>query len=73
DSDQTQGTNRVRISDALGNTVFSAADVNFPYKWNLKDSQGLDVADGVYHATVMVADAKGHGASQPARIVVVRN
>ncbi|MDE5643159.1 MAG: hypothetical protein K2I56_06665 [Muribaculaceae bacterium] len=73
DSDTNQGSNRLLISDALGNTVFSAADVNFPYKWNLKDSQGLDVADGVYHATVMVADAKGHGASQPARIVVVRN
>lgn len=72
--DNSEATNtRLLIADALGNTVFSASNISFPYKWYLKDLNNQAVADGVYHATVMIADAKGNGSSRPARIIVVRD
>ncbi|MDE6098495.1 MAG: hypothetical protein K2G24_06370 [Muribaculaceae bacterium] len=65
--------NRLIIADALGNTVFSATDIKFPYQWNLINNENQKVADGDYYATILVADEKGYGASQAKRIVVIRN
>lgn len=66
-------TSRLLIRDYTGHTVFSASDVEFPFRWDLTDNSGNHVADGAYTATVMVADSKGSGASAPALITVIRN
>lgn len=66
---------RLVVTDAGGNTVFSTpADttVSFPFRWNLCDTDGRDVADGLYKASVMVRTDAGYGSSPATDVVVLR-
>lgn len=63
---------RLVIKDTAGNTVFSQENVEFPYTWDLKDSRGEDVADGVYTANVFFRAGRHYGGSEPVSIVVGR-
>lgn len=63
---------RLIVSDALGNTVHSAKNPSFPYKWNLKDSDGNDVPDGLYNASVLVKIGNRYGATPFGHITVLR-
>lgn len=63
---------RLVITDASGRTVFSKENVAFPYVWNLTATDGTDVPDGVYSASVFFKAGRRHGFAAPARIVVGR-
>lgn len=63
---------RLVITDASGRTVFSKESATFPYAWNLTATDGSDVPDGVYSASVFFKAGRRHGFAAPARIVVGR-
>lgn len=67
-----QITGRVVVTAADGNVVFTKKNVTLPYVWDLKDSEGAPVADGVYDVKVYFRAGQQHGASAPARIIVGR-
>ncbi len=43
-------TGRLVIEDMHGNMVYTRDNVTFPFTWDLRDSNGNDVADGQYQA-----------------------
>ncbi len=63
---------KLAIINNVGETVFTTENPVFPYKWNLKDSNGNDVPDGTYNATVFVRDGHYYGYGLPVKIVVLR-
>lgn len=64
--------NRFVITDPHGRTVFTAAGVSFPYRWNLTDTAGAPVADGRYTATLLQRDGADYSHVTSAPIVVFR-
>lgn len=71
DADYTAST--LIITDAQGNSVFTARNCAFPYSWNLKAADGSTVPDGIYQASVILSSPNAHGATAPIEIVVVKN
>lgn len=64
-------TARLVIKDGLGHVAFTDDKATFPYRWNLRDSTGNDVADGPYTVEIYYTDGHRYGAT-PATPVVVR-
>lgn len=63
---------RIVVTDASGKTVFSKDNVSFPFTWDLTASDGSEVTDGVYSASVYFKAGRRHGFASPASIVVGR-
>ncbi len=63
---------RLIVEDASGNTIFSKADVKFPYTWNLNDASGDAVADGVYNCYVVLSGEKQYGSTDKTKLIVVK-
>lgn len=73
DSDVPAGTdNRLVITDMHGKTVFSQSNVNFPFKWNLCDTESNAVADGHYRVSVLVRDGSHYSHTDATEIVVIK-
>lgn len=64
---------RLIILDSAGNTVFTATATAFPYTWNLRDSSGVPVADGLYRAKLMLSSGAAHGATKPVDFTVIKD
>ena len=68
---ETPESSRLVITDASGATVFSKENPTFPYKWDLK-SNGEDVPDGLYKASVLIQTGKSYGSTPAVPIIVLR-
>ncbi|MGM9859537.1 MAG: hypothetical protein ACI31C_02150, partial [Muribaculaceae bacterium] len=66
------GDNRLIISDAMGNTVFSATNITLPYEWNLKDNAGNTVADGRYQASILSTSGRSYGNTATVSFIVLK-
>lgn len=66
------GDNRLIISDAVGNTVFSATNVSLPYEWNLRDNKGNTVANGRYQATVLSTSERSYSNTATVSFIVLK-
>lgn len=64
---------RIIITDAYGNTVHSAANPSFPYKWDLRDTGGTPCPDGLYKAYVLVHNDIGFGNSEAIPVVILKD
>lgn len=64
--------NRLIISDAMGNTVFSATNVTLPYEWNLKDNNGNTVGDGRYQASILSTSGRSYGNTATVSFIVLK-
>ena len=62
---------RLYITDAEGNTVFSVDKPSFPLKWDLTDQEGRQVGDGHYQATVLTSTPAEH-AHDSIEVIVLR-
>lgn len=65
-------TGRLIIEDAEGNTVFSRADVSFPFEWDLTDMSGNLVKDGIYRAYAICTGGSLHGHTPKTDIIVIQ-
>ncbi|MDE5942553.1 MAG: hypothetical protein K2H14_10645, partial [Muribaculaceae bacterium] len=63
---------RLVVRDGAGRVVFTDAQASFPYRWELKDSDGADVADGRYTVEAFVRSGSAFGHAAEAEVVVVR-
>ncbi len=74
DAQGTLGTsNRLIITNASGQTVFSATDVALPFAWDLTDLDGSPVANGPYSVALLLRDGPFYGnAENAAQLIVVR-
>lgn len=72
DSPVSFSTNRLIINDNIGNTIFYAANISFPYIWHLKDNNGQDVADGPYTINILASGENGRGESKPVTLTVIK-
>ncbi len=61
---------RLIIVDYTGNTVLSVPSPLFPYRWDLKRSDGTRVPDGHYKAWVMLESLDAYGATPALEITV---
>lgn len=71
DGDATESC-RLLISDLKGNTIFTRDNVAFPYEWNLTDTSGAPVPDGLYKVTLLMQDGRYYGHASYAKVVVIR-
>ena len=71
-ADNSVSASRLIIRNSAGATVRSIANPTFPYIWDLKDSEGNNVADGQYNATVLLQNGSQYGSSDPLEIIVLR-
>lgn len=63
---------RLLVSDSRGNTVFSTSAVSMPYIWDLTDSKGQPVADGLYQAHAIFRTPNSKGSTPQIDIIVVK-
>lgn len=63
---------RLIIEDEQGNTVYTRADVTFPFEWDLTDGEGNLVADGVYRAYAICKGGNLYGYTAKIDIIVVQ-
>lgn len=64
--------NRLLILDAVGNTVYSAKNVSFPFSWNLKTVGGDFVEDGNYTAKLLLNSGNVYGATPSTSFTVIK-
>lgn len=62
---------RLVVTDNTGKTVYTASVSPTSFTWNLKDNAGKKVKDGVYNATLKLADGKRTGYTNKAQVIVV--
>lgn len=55
--------NRLVIRDKLGNTVYTADNVTFPYAYDLTDSHGKPLPDGRYRASALLRSHPRYGST----------
>lgn len=65
-------TGRLIIEDENGNTVFTRADVSFPFNWDLTDTEGNLVGDGVYRAYAICKGGNLYRSTPKTDIIVVQ-
>lgn len=65
-------TGKLIVEDEQGNTVFTRANVSFPFEWDLTDGNGNLVADGVYRAYAICRGGTLYGSTPKVDIVVVQ-
>lgn len=63
---------RLVIEDINGNTIRSIVAPTFPYEWDLTDSEGNLVADGVYRAYAILNSGLQYAATPKAEIIVLQ-
>lgn len=63
---------RLLIMDASGNTILSIVNPSFPFRWNLKDSNGKNVVDGLYKVSFLIKSGRDYGSTPAADIIVLR-
>ena len=65
---------RLIIATPDGRVVYTDPDASLtsPYTWNLDDTEGNPVADGVYNAIFYFNSGRHYGATPPLRIFVGR-
>lgn len=63
---------RLVVVDYNGNTVLSAANPSFPYRWNLRDLDGHRVPDGHYRAWVTLESDIAYGASDAIEFTIIK-
>jgi len=63
---------RLLIVDRSGRTVLSVSSCSFPYRWNLSDSEGRRVPDGLYRAWVLLDSGSAVGSTQAVYFTVLR-
>ena len=69
---KSEPSGRLIIEDASGNTIYSKADVKFPYTWNLNDAEGNAIADGVYDCYAILNGEKQYGSTAKTKLIVVK-
>lgn len=65
-------TGRLIIEDEEGNTVYTRANVSFPFEWDLTDMSGNLVSDGVYRAYAICKGGNLYGHTPKIYIIVVQ-
>lgn len=63
---------RLVIEDIEGNTIFSRENCTFPYEWNLQDSNGNKVTDGIYNCYAILNAQKQYSSTPKVKIIVVK-
>lgn len=65
-------TGRLVIEDADGNTVFSRDNCPFPFTWELTDTNGEKVADGLYRAYAILKAGQQYSNTAKCEVVVIK-
>lgn len=65
-------TGRIVIEDADGNTVYSRNSASFPFEWDLTDTDGNLVPDGVYRAYAICKGGNLYGSTPKTDIIVLQ-
>lgn len=65
-------TARLIIEDADGNIIINRENCAMPYTWDLKDSGGAKVADGIYRAYAIMQSGRQYSNTPKAEIVVIK-
>lgn len=65
-------TGRLVIEDANGNTVFSRDNCPFPFTWELTDTAGEKVADGLYRAYAILKAGQQYSNTAKCKVVVIK-
>lgn len=60
------------IEDNRGNTVYSRENVSFPFEWDLTDTEGNLVTDGIYRAYALCKGGSLYGHTPKIEIIVVQ-
>ncbi len=63
---------RLIVEDNAGNTVFSRENATFPFQWDLTNSNGDLVADGVYKAYALLNAGHQYASTDKLEIIVVQ-
>jgi len=67
---------RISIRNALGDVVFASEagqTVSFPFRWDLRDSNGKDVPDGAYYIDAYLGGNGRYGSVRDVEIIVNRD
>lgn len=68
----SEPTGRLVIEDNAGNTIYSKADVTFPFAWDLSLADGTKIPDGTYNCYVILNGNKQYGSSDFTKLIVVK-
>lgn len=63
---------RIIIVNEKGVMVHSSTDVSFPYAWDLCDSNGRPVSDGIYRAWAIIESDIAYGATDKTEFIVLQ-
>ena len=61
----------IKVVDNVGELVWSTTTSNFPYSWDLKDSQGNRVPAGVYRFFGTYNDGINYGGTSMKHLIVI--
>lgn len=61
----------LKVTDALGNLVWSSSNTTFPATWNLTDRNGNRVKGGVYKIFGTYTQGNSHGGTNVTSVIVV--
>ncbi|MCQ2287977.1 MAG: type IX secretion system sortase PorU [Muribaculaceae bacterium] len=61
----------LKVTDALGNLVWSSSNTSFPATWNLTDRNGNRVKGGVYKIFGTFTQGNSHGGTNVTSVIVV--
>lgn len=70
--DQTLVNSRLIIRDLAGNPVTTIESPDYPYTWDLLDSEGKPVADGTYRVSATLSSPPFYTATPEITVTVVR-
>jgi len=64
---------RLIVKNAAGAVVFTDDNATFPYRWNLSDARGAEVAEGIYTVEAYLKGGARYGGASPVEVVVNRD
>ncbi len=68
----SEPSGRLVVEDINGEVIFSRENCSFPYKWNLKDVNGMSVPDGTYNCYAILNAENQYSSTPKVKIIVVK-